>query len=250
MSITGAPDEEGGSPQKVGVAIADIMAGMYAATAILAALHARDGCGRGQHIDVPLYDSQVAWLANQTMNFLIGGDNPGRMGTAHPNLVPYRVFPTADGQLMLAVGNDRQFARCVECLGCPELAADPDYTANAGRVAHRRALEALLSSRFRQKGTAYWLRVLAEAGIPAGPINTIEDVFNEPYAQERRLVRKLRHRSAGEIPTVANPVSFSASPVTYRYAPPELGEHTREILSAELGFSDTEMDRLRKEGAI
>jgi crotonobetainyl-CoA:carnitine CoA-transferase CaiB-like acyl-CoA transferase len=226
------------------------MAGMYAATAILAALHARDDSGRGQRIDVPLYDSQVAWLANQNMNFLVGGQNPGRLGTAHPNLVPYRVFPTADGHLMLAVGNDRQFARCVECLGCPELAADPDYSTNAARVVHRQALDAILSGHFRQKETGHWLNALAEAGIPAGPINTIEEVFSEPYAAERHLVRKIHHRSAGDIPTVANPVSFSASPVTYRYAPPELGEHTREILSSELGLSDDAIDRLNREGAI
>jgi formyl-CoA transferase len=250
MSITGAPDEEGGSPQKVGVAIADIMAGMYAVTAILAALHRRETTGEGQRIDVPLYDSQIAWLANQNMNYLIGGVNPGRLGTAHPNLVPYRVFPTADGHIMLAVGNDAQFARCVECLGEAGLATNPDYANNAARVANREALEAALSEGFQRRTSADWLERLAEAGIPAGPINTIADVFNEPYAEERQLVRRVAHHSAGEIPTVANPVSFSETPVAYRLAPPELGEHTREILANELDYSSDEIDELERAGVI
>ena len=156
MSITGPSDEDGGSPQKVGVAIADIMAGMYAVTAILAALEERHRSGRGQIIDVPLYDSQVGWLANQAMNYLIGGRSPVRQGTAHPNLVPYQAFPTRDGHFVLAVGSDAQFAACVECLGRPELAVDPRYSDNAARVANRESLVRLLAAEFRKQSTEYW----------------------------------------------------------------------------------------------
>ena len=156
MSITGPDDDEGGTPQKVGVAIADIMAGMYAASGILAALVARATTGHGQYLDVPLYDSQVAWLANQNMNYLVGGITPGRMGTAHPNLVPYRVFATADGHLMLAVGNDRQFRDCVNALGRPDLAADPKFRSNADRVENRRNLENLLAEQFATRPTGVW----------------------------------------------------------------------------------------------
>jgi crotonobetainyl-CoA:carnitine CoA-transferase CaiB-like acyl-CoA transferase len=250
MSITGAADEDGGSPQKVGVAIADIMAGMYAASAILAALIAVRESGAGQQIDVPLYDTQVAWLANQNMNYLVGGVTPGRLGTAHPNLVPYQAFPTADGHLMLAVGNDRQFRACAECVGIPSLADDERFADNASRVLHRNELVGLLSHGFSAKNTEYWLDKLAQFGVPAGPINSIADVFSDRYASERQLARKVRHASAGDIPTVANPVRFSATPVTYRNAPPLLGEHTAEILSKDLGFSDDEIEALADAGAI
>jgi crotonobetainyl-CoA:carnitine CoA-transferase CaiB-like acyl-CoA transferase len=250
MSITGAADEDGGSPQKVGVAIADIMAGMYAASAILAALIAVRESGAGQYIDVPLYDTQVAWLANQNMNYLVGGITPGRLGTAHPNLVPYQAFPTADGHLMLAVGNDRQFRACVECVGIPSLVDDERFADNASRVLHRDELVGLLSNGFSARNTEYWLDKLAQCGVPAGPINSIADVFSDRYASERQLERKVPHASAGDVPTVANPVRFSATPVTYRNAPPLLGEHTAEILSKELGLNDDEIEALADAGAI
>jgi formyl-CoA transferase len=250
MSITGAPDADGGSPQKVGVAVSDIMAGMYAATAILAALISRKETGRGQHIDVPLYDSQVAWLANQNMNFLVGGMVPGRMGTAHPNLVPYQAFATSDGHLMVAVGNDRQFRACVECLGCADLADDTRYASNSARVANRHQLIGLLSACFINEGTRVWLDRLSAAGVPAGPIKSIADVFTEDYAAERGLVHTLPHSTAGEIPTVANPIGFSQTAVSYRRAPPVLGEHTAEILTEELGLSDEEIAALARAGVI
>jgi crotonobetainyl-CoA:carnitine CoA-transferase CaiB-like acyl-CoA transferase len=250
MSITGEPDEHGGSPLKVGVAIADIMAGMYATTAILAALVARDVSGAGQQIDVPLYDSQVAWLANQNMNYLVGGECPGRLGTAHPNLVPYQAFPTADGHLMLAVGNDRQFAATMACLGRGELADDARFASNAARIRNRDALIELMTAEFRSHGTVYWLDELAGRGVPAGPINTIAEVFSETYAKERELVRPIRHTNGKDVQTVANPVRFSATPVEYRRAPPMLGEHTAEILTQELGFSCGDVDSLRDTGAI
>ena len=250
MSITGPADEESGGPQKVGVAIADIMAGMYAVTAILAALHARQESGLGQHIDVPLYDSQVAWLANQNMNFLVGGKSPGRLGTAHPNLVPYQAFETADGSLMLAVGNDRQFAACVNCLGLPELAEDARFRRNSDRVAHRCDLVNRMQKALLRQSTGHWLSAFADSGVPAGPINTIAEVFSEPYARERELVRHLVNSAGQDVPTVANPVDFSATKVSYRKAPPLLGEHTEEVLREWLGYSDAAIAELRKKSAI
>jgi len=247
MSITGDAD---GPPQKVGVAIADIMAGMYAATAVLAALCERRATGSGQYIDVPLYDTQVAWLANQAMNFLAGGQVPGRLGTAHPNLVPYQAFATADGYLMLAVGSDRQFADCVACLGLPEAATDERFATNAARVANRQDLVDRMAMAFAGRTTAHWLHALGECRVPAGPIRSIDEVFTEPYAAERPLVQPVVHRHAGTVPTVANPVRFSASPVDYRMAPPLLGEHTREVLAVELGYTSGEIDRLVASGTV
>ena len=256
MSITGPPDSEGGGPQKVGVAISDIMCGMYATTAILAALAARDGQaggqgnGKGQHIDIALYDSQVAWLANQNMNYLIGGMQPQRQGSAHPNLVPYQMFATANGHLMLAVGNEPQFKACVTALGCPNLVTDRRYMSNASRVGNRQSLVEILAGKFLKQDTDYWLDVLTDCGVPVGPINNIDDIFSEAYAQERQLVRQLQHPLAGEVPTVANPVRFSATPVQYRSAPPMLGQHTAEILSRELQYTPDQIAALSRDGAI
>lgn len=249
MSITGPADADGGSPQKVGVAISDIMAGMYATTAILAALVSRGGEGPGQYIDLALYDSQVAWLANQNMNYLVGGLVPQRQGTAHPNIVPYQVFATADGHLMLAVGNETQFRACTEALACPELADDPRYLTNAVRIENRESLIAALAEIFLTRDTDHWLGALGARGVPVGPINDIADIFSDPYAGERQLVRHLEHPSAGEIPTVANPVRFSETKVQYRHAPPILGQHTAEVLSS-LNFSPDEIAALQRDGAI
>lgn len=247
MSITGPED---GGPQKVGVAIADIMAGMYAANAILAALHARKRSGKGQHIDVPLYDSQVAWLANQAMNYLVSGIAPGRMGTAHPNLVPYQSFTTSDGNLMLAVGNERQFARCMACIGCDGLEDDPRFASNAARIAHRGELVAIIGERLRHETTAYWLKKLAEHGVPAGPINDIAEVLGNDFARERGLVRSIRNSAGIDVPLVSNPVDFSATPVVSGRAPPRLGEHTEEVLRDWLGYSAKAIDLLRSKAAI
>ncbi len=250
MSLTGEPAEQGGRPQKVGVAAADIMAGMYAATAILAALTRRQATGRGQTIDVPLFDSQVAWLANQALNYLIGGTVPKRYGTAHPNIVPYQAFATADGHLMLAVGTDAQFAACVECLGIGELAADRRFADNAARVEHRDLLVDLLAARFVTRSSAEWLKRLKSRQVPVGPINDLAAVFAEPSVSERGLVRQLEHSRAGAIPTVANPVRFSETPVEYRYAPPTVGEHTRQVLEDVLGYSAEKIAALADAGAI
>lgn len=247
MSITGPED---GGPQKVGVAVADIMAGMYAATAILAALHARERTGEGQHIDVPLYDSQVAWLANQSMNYLVGGATPGRMGTAHPNLVPYQAFATRDGNLMLAVGNDRQFAECMACIGHAELADDPRFSSNAARVEHRQELVEIIGNRLRSETTAYWISNLSGRGVPAGPINDIAEVLGNDFARERELVGSIRNSAGVDVPIVSNPVDFSATPAVCKRAPPLLGEHTEEVLREWLGYSPEAIDALRHKAAI
>jgi crotonobetainyl-CoA:carnitine CoA-transferase CaiB-like acyl-CoA transferase len=250
MSITGAPDEEGGEPQKVGVAVADIMTGMYAATAVLAALEARHRDGNGQYIDVPLYHTQVAWLANQAQNYLMTGKSPARLGTAHPNIVPYQAFATADGHLMLAVGNDRQFTACMQCLGRAELARDHRFRSNAARVQNRAELIAVISAKLLQRPSAKWLDDFAKAGIPAGRINTLETVFSENFATETGLVHQLPHALATTVPAVSNPVHFSATPVQYHRAAPILGEHTEEVLARELGYSPEKIAALRDKGAI
>lgn len=250
MSITGECDADGGRPTKVGVAIADIMAGMYASTAVLAALAERQRSGRGQHIDVPLFDSQVAWLANQNMNYLLTGTPPGRMGSAHPNIVPYQAFQTADGYLMLAVGNDRQFADCCGSLAAPELAEDPRFVSNSARIEHRDELIALLSERIKKKGSDHWLKQFESLNIPAGPINDLAEVFADPLVEERQILRKLPHAIAGEVPTVANPVQFSGTPVEYKLAPPVLGQHTTEVLKDLLEYSDDDIANLYDAGAI
>jgi crotonobetainyl-CoA:carnitine CoA-transferase CaiB-like acyl-CoA transferase len=250
MSITGAADADGGEPQKVGVAIADIMAGMYAATAILAALRHCDHTGRGQHIDVPLFDSQVAWLANQNMNYLIGGVVPERRGSAHPNIVPYQVFPTKDGHLMLTVGNDEQFARCVAVMDREDLASDPRFGTNAQRVENRDALVSSLCETFLNRNTDEWLADFAAAKVVCGPINNIKQVFESDYAKERELVRTVEHPLDEALATVANPISFSDTPAQYSKAPPLLGQHTDEILTEWLGYSAEAIGRIRKSGAI
>jgi len=250
MSITGPASGGAAGPQKVGVAVADIMAGMYASTAVLAALNAREQTGLGQAIDIPLYDSQVAWLANQAMNYLVSGKVPGRLGTAHPNLVPYQAFSTADGNLMLAVGNDRQFADCVACLGLPELAREPRFARNSDRVEHREDLIERMQGTLLRQGTAEWLRAFKAKGIPAGPINDIGEVLGNAHARERELVRTIDNSNDEPVPTVANPVDFSATPVRYERAPPLLGEHTDEVLREWLSYPDELIAELRGSEAI
>jgi crotonobetainyl-CoA:carnitine CoA-transferase CaiB-like acyl-CoA transferase len=250
MSITGTSDADGGEPQKVGVAIADIMTGMYAVTAILAALESRHRDGKGQHIDVPLYHSQVAWLANQAQNYLMTGKAPVRLGNAHPNIVPYQSFGTADGHLMIAVGNDRQFAACMKCLDRAELALDSRFSTNEARVRHRDELISLMTPILRQKSTAEWLAAFSMAQLPVGRINDLETVFSDAFAAEARLVRRLPHALADSVPSVCNPVHFSATPVEYRRAAPILGEHTEEVLARDLGYSPQKIAALRDRGTI
>ena len=248
MSVTGEPDDApGGGPQKVGVAATDLMTGMYAATAILAALRHAERSGQGQHIDLALLDTQVAWLANQASNWLVGGVVPDRQGTAHPNIVPYQVMPAADGHFMLAVGNDAQFARLCEVIGEPGLAADPRYASNAARVAHRAGLVPLLQQRLRTRPAAQWLDALEKAVVPASPVNRIDQVFDDAQVQARGLRIDLPHAGGGTVPMVRNPLRFSATPLRYAQAAPVLGQHTAQVLQ-EMLLSDA--DRLRELQAI
>jgi crotonobetainyl-CoA:carnitine CoA-transferase CaiB-like acyl-CoA transferase len=251
MSITGVPDgEPGAGPQKVGVAVADLMAGMYASSGILAALSHRDRTGAGQHIDVALFDTQLAWLANQALNYLVGGEAPRRRGTAHPNIVPYQAFATRDGHLMLAVGNDRQFALFAEAAGIAGLASDSRYASNAQRVHNRASLVAAIAEVMRHATTEEWIARLGAAGVPCGPINDIAEAFAESQVTERGLRIDIEHPTFGTVPGVRNPLRFSATQLAFDRAPPVLGEHTDEVLREELGASAAEIARLRALGVI
>jgi crotonobetainyl-CoA:carnitine CoA-transferase CaiB-like acyl-CoA transferase len=250
MSITGVADgEPGAGPQKVGVAVADLMAGMYAASGILAALHDRERTGEGQHVDVALFDTQLAWLANQALNYLVGGDVPQRRGTAHPNIVPYQAFATRDGHVMIAVGNDRQFAQLVDALGAAQLAADPSYATNEARVRNRGELVPLLQSLLAREETRVWTARLNARGVPCGPINDVAQAFAEPQVVERGLRIEMEHPALGAVPGVRNPLRFSRTPIEVGRAPPTLGEHTDEVLE-EIGETRESIARLRAAGVI
>jgi crotonobetainyl-CoA:carnitine CoA-transferase CaiB-like acyl-CoA transferase len=236
MSLTGRADgEEGAGPQKAGVALVDIMTGLYATIAVLAALSHRERTGEGQHIDLALLDVQVATLANQAANFLASGVAPRRLGNAHPNIVPYQDFPTADGDMILAIGNDGQFARFCAIAGHPEWAADERFATNPARVAHRSVLIPLLRQATVMKTTAEWVAALEAAAVPCGPINRLDQVFADPQVQARGMKIELAHPALGMVPLVASPIRLSATPVQYRHAPPTLGEHTAEVLANWLG---------------
>lgn len=251
MSITGQPDgAPGGGPAKVGVALTDILTGLYASTAILAALQARERTGRGQHIDLALLDVQVACLANQGMNYLYGGQPPRRMGNAHPNTVPYQDFPTADGHMILAIGNDGQFARFCHAAGRPAWATDERFATNAARLAHRELLIAMLRELTAQRGTREWIALLEQHAVPCGPINTVADVFADAQVQARGMQIAMDHPQAGRIPLVASPMRLSATPVQYRAAPPQLGQHTLEVLRDRLGLSPEAIDELERQGVL
>ncbi|WP_442683216.1 CaiB/BaiF CoA transferase family protein [Stenotrophomonas sp. JC08] len=251
MSVTGEPDgAPGAGPQKVGVAATDLMTGMYAATAILAALRHAERTGSGQQIDLALLDTQVAWLANQASNYLVGGVVPQRQGTAHPNIVPYQVMPAADGYFMLAVGNDGQFARLCEVIGEPQLAADPRYASNNARVAHRGELVAYLQQRLRTRPAAEWLALLEQAVVPANPVNRIDQVFDDPQVQARGLRISLPHAGGGEVAMVRNPLKFSATPLQYTQAAPVLGQHTVQVLEEVLGVDGERLRQLQADGVV
>ena len=245
MSVTGrADDEEGAGPQKVGVALTDILTGLYATIAIQAALAHREQSGRGQHIDLALLDVQVACLANQAMNYLVSGRAPRRMGNGHPNIVPYQDFPTADGDMILAIGNDGQFARFCDIAGHAAWAADPRFASNAARVSNRGELIPLLRQATVMKTTAQWIALLENAAVPCGPINDLAAVFADPQVLHRGLRVDLPHAAGGTAPQVANPIRFSATPIGYRHAPPLLGQDTEAILG-ELGRSAEDIAALR-----
>jgi crotonobetainyl-CoA:carnitine CoA-transferase CaiB-like acyl-CoA transferase len=255
MSVTGpsraeiADDASGGGPQKVGVAVADLFTGMYASTAILAALRHRDLTGEGQAIDMALLDTQVAMLANLGANYLTSGSVPQRMGNAHQNIVPYQVFEVADGHMIVAVGNDGQFSRFCEVAGQPELARDARFTRNADRVRHRAVLVPLLAAFMKTRTRADWLSALEAAKVPCGPINDLADVFADPQVLAREMTVEMPHPLSGSVRLVASPMKFSATPVQYRRPPPLLGEHTAQIL-AEFGLTEAEITALRAAQAI
>lgn len=247
MSITG-PEE--GPPYKVGVAIADVTAGMYASHAILAALHHREKTGQGQYIDVALFDAQLGWLVNVAQNYLVSGEPPKRYGNAHANIVPYEVFQTADGYLALGVGNDRQYKMLCDVAGRPDLWDDPRFQTNPGRVTHRRELIPLWQAVFRARPTAAWIDSLNELGIPVGPINDIPSALSDPQAEARQMVQEVKRKDGRPVRLVGPVAKLSRTPARISSPPPRLGEHTREILEEELGFSPQEIEALLQEKAI
>ena len=251
MSLTGrAEGEEGAGPVKVGVALTDILTGLYASTAVLGALAHREQSGIGQHIDMALLDVQVACLANQAMNYLTTGVAPRRMGNAHPNIVPYQDFPTADGDFILTVGNDGQFRKFCEIAGHAEWAEDPRFASNSARVAHRDVLIPLIRQATVFRSTAEWIAALEPAGVPCGPINDLAQVFADPQVIARGLKVELPHPLAGTVPGVASPLRLSATPVQYRNAPPLLGEHTDAVLGELLGLDAAALAGLRERQVI
>ncbi len=235
MSLTG-PEGEGGMPYKTGVAIADLMAGMYAANGILAALHYRNTTGRGQFVDIALLDTQVAWLSNAAQYYLTGGKVTPRMGNAHPTIVPYEVFPAADGHMILAVGNNKQFVSFCQFAGCPQLAEDPRFQTNQARVENRTELIPLLREITAQHPLAYWMEGLEKNGVPCGPVNTLDKVFADPQVKARDMVIDMPHPYAPDpLQLLGCPVKMSETPASYRHAPPVLDQHRAEILEDWLG---------------
>ena len=251
MSVTGERDDlPGGGPQKAGVAITDLMTGMYAAVAILAALAHRDRTGEGQWLDLALFDSAVAMMAVMGMNHLVAGTPPGRAGNAHQNIVPYQVFACADGHLILAVGNDGQFAKFCEVAGHAEWARDERSARNENRVRHRATLVPLVAEAIVQRTQRDWLAALEGVGVPCGPINKLDQVFSDPHILARNMVLEMAHSSGKQVKVIANPVKLSETPADYRMPPPLLGEHTDTVLAQRLGLSADAIAVLREKGVI
>jgi len=251
MSLTGrADDDEGAGPVKVGVALTDILTGLYATVGVLAALNYREQSGVGQHVELALLDVQVACLANQAMNYLTTGVAPRRMGNAHPNIVPYQDFPTADGDIILTIGNDGQFRKFAEAAGHPEWATDERFASNKARVAHRKELITLIRQVTVFRTTAEWVALLEQAGVPCGPINDLAQVFADPQVLARGLRVEMPHPLAGSVPQVASPIRLSETPVEYRKAPPLLGEHSEAVLQQLVGLSFEKILSLRQSGVI
>lgn len=247
MSLTGVSD---GEPMKVGVALVDVMTGLYSCNAILAALMARNQTQKGQHIDIALLDVQMATLANQGMNYLATGNNPTRLGNGHPNIVPYQTFATNDGSMILAVGNDAQFAKFCDVIGQPELATSPLFSTNAQRVNHRSDLIPVVANVLALKPTSYWIDALEQVAVPCGPVNTLEQVFNHPQTKHRQMVREVPDWDENMIKTIASPINLSDTPVVYHSAPPELGQHTQQILMNDMHMSEERFNQLVSEGVI
>jgi crotonobetainyl-CoA:carnitine CoA-transferase CaiB-like acyl-CoA transferase len=247
MSLTGEPN---GSPQKVGVPVADLFAGLYGCIGILAAVNHRNSTGQGQQIDIGMLDTHVAWLANQGMNYLATGENPARLGNQHPNIAPYQEFPTKDGYLILAVGNDPTFERFCKAFGQEALLADPRFATNPIRVQNRQLVTDTLTPVMKSKTTAEWIDALEALKIGCGPINTLEQVFADPHVQAREMVVEMAHGSGETVKVIANPVKLSATPPSYRSAPPVLGEHTDDVLASVLKMSASDIAALREKGIL
>ncbi|GBF31510.1 acetyl-CoA:oxalate CoA-transferase [bacterium MnTg04] len=251
MSITGEPDESpGGMPTKVGVAVTDIIAGLYAAIGIQAALLERETSGAGKHIDLALFDTCAAILANQATNYLIGGQVPERMGNAHPNIVPYQTFAACDNHIIIAVGNDNQFRSLCHVVGMPSLADDAKYATNQERVRNRKQLCLKLAAIIAQKSSEFWLDALEKAGVPCGPINTIDKVFESPQIKARNMLVSVEHPLAGKVLLPANPIKFSGTEERVPAAPPVLGESTKDVLKSVAGYSQAKIDQLIKDGVV
>ena len=248
MSLTGEPD---GQPQKVGIPLADLFAGLYGCIGILAALRHREATGQGQQIDIGMLDTHVAWLANQGMNYLATGENPPRLGNQHPNIVPYQVFPTADGFMVLSIGNDPTFKRFCDGFGLRHLLGDERFATNAARVQNRKLVTDTLSPVLKTRTTAEWVDELQALKIGCGPINTLREVFADPQVQARGVVVQMPHAaSAHGVQVIANPVRLSETPADYRMPPPVLGEHTEEVLRERLGLDEARVAKLREEGVV
>ena len=249
MSLTGEPD---GDPMKVGVGIADVVCGMYGVIGILAALNHRQLTGEGQQVDMSLLDTQVSWLINEGMNYLVSGNLPKRLGNAHPNIVPYQLFPTSDGHFILAVGNDGQFQRFCEFAGLDEVADDPRFRTNPDRLNNRDALVEIIRDVTVKHTSAHWIDGLESCNVPSGPVNNLDQVFDDPQVIERGMKMTMDHDHAdgGTVDLIASPIKLSASPVSYRQAPPMVGEHTIEVLKSRLDMSEDDMKKLQDEGVI
>ena len=249
MSITGDPD---GEPMKVGVGIADVMTGMYASTAILAALRHKDATGEGQHIDTCLLDTQVSWLINEGTNYLVSGKIPKKLGNEHPNIVPYKVFATSDGHVILAVGNDRQFQDWCKAAGAHDLKNSPLYATNPLRIENRQTLYQAMPSFMENKTTEEWLTELGELNVPCSPVNNIKQVFDDYHVQHRGMRIEMDHHAAGsgKVPLIGNPVKMSGTPPQYRLAPPTLGQHTKEVLEELLDYNEEQIQSLKDESIV
>jgi crotonobetainyl-CoA:carnitine CoA-transferase CaiB-like acyl-CoA transferase len=247
MSLTGEPD---GLPQKVGVPVADLFAGLYGCIGLLAALHHRERTGHGQQVDIGMLDTHVAWLANQGMNYLATGENPVRLGNQHPNIVPYQVFPTADGHIVLSVGNDPTFKRFCENFGVAHLLDDPRFATNPARVANRQLVTDTLTPLLRSHPTLWWVDKLEPLKIGCGPINKLAEVFADPHVRARGVEVTMQHSSGADVKVIANPVRLSETPADYRFPPPLLGEHTEEVLEDLLDISAEDYAALKAKGIV
>jgi crotonobetainyl-CoA:carnitine CoA-transferase CaiB-like acyl-CoA transferase len=251
MSVTGeAEDKPGGGPQKIGVALSDILTGLYTTIGALSALAYRDKTGRGQHVDMGLLDVTIAAMANQAMNYLVTGKAPTMMGNAHPNIVPYEAYRASDHYIILATGNDGQYQRFCDVAGRADLAEDARFATNRDRVENRGVLGPILRDIIAAQSRAFWLAELEKVGVPCGPINNLEQVFDDPHVQARGARREVEHPVGGRIPTVANPIRLSESPIQYERAPPALGQHTDDVLTDMLGMDAARIAKLREDGVI